>query len=135
MAQVVDKDGWIEEVEETKDEWDLVVHEDDDEETIRLKKRLAKAQMELEIEKGKSNGKELSTQYIYEQDASSKDKRRNKNASWAEKLGYDKNAKERARQNGGWLEKHVEDDKTRIVIYSAIIVIAVASVILKFVFF
>lgn len=113
MAKYVDKDGWIEEVEETN-EWSNEIQEEDDEETIRLKKRLAKAEEDLRVEKSK-HPKENN---IYNKgDASSK------------KKAFYKNAKTKE----GILNKYITDEQTRIWIYIVVIILSIVAIALKFV--
>ena len=110
MAKYVDKDGWIEEVEET-DEWSNEIQEEDDEETIHLKKRLAKAEEDLRIEKSKHP------------------KENNSCNKGDKKKAFYKNTKTKE----GILNKYITDEQTRIWIYIVVIILSIVAIALKFV--
>lgn len=122
MAQYKEIDGWIEEVEEVeeKDEWNLEIDEEDDEETIRLKQRLKKAEADLRVEQLKNR------EELYAVSSKGRHKPSKKpSPSFADKWGYDKERK-------GFIEQYVEDEKTKMYLYIGIIVFSVIAIVLKF---
>ena len=80
--------------------WSNDLAEGDDEETAKLKQRLAM------INEEKEQG---------QKDYSSRKGKRKKdsNKSWAENLGYDKEAHEKMKTEGGLIERVIEDPKKR----------------------
>lgn len=137
MSNYNETNDWVEEVE-NKDNgvWDNVVREGDDEETIRLKKKLAKAEAELELEKAKAESSYEGNFVSYGNRFGrniSYGKVRKRNQSWAEAVGYDKKAKEKARKEGNLIDKYVKDKEKQMLIYVLVIVIALVFIGAKFV--
>ena len=106
--------------------WSNDFAEGDDEETAKLKQRLARAEAELAMinEEKEQEQKEYSSRKVK--------RKKDSNKSWAENLGYDKEAHEKMKTEGGLVERVIEDPKKRMGFFIAVIVLAVVVCVAKF---
>lgn len=123
---------------ENEDVWSNEILEDDDEETIKLKQRLNRAEAELgiveeEVEKNQDKYKKNHfKQHKKEKKHSSLIS--NPNAKGLARFGYDEQAHQDMKNGKGYVENLIESPKMRMTFYIGISVICIALIIAEIFF-